>query len=106
MGGGGAGSRNPEEGEAARQGDQDTGDDRFLAGFGLIRARTSFPNSAGPVCERIASYSLFWGGTISSLECGTPEWIRTTDLLLRRQTLYPTELRAHMKTKDLLDPAF
>ena len=21
-------------------------------------------------------------------ECGTPEWIRTTDLLLRRQTLY------------------
>ena len=28
-------------------------------------------------------------------ECGTPEWIRTTDLLLRRQTLYPSELRAH-----------
>ena len=27
---------------------------------------------------------------------GTPEWIRTTDLLLRRQTLYPTELRAHV----------
>src|ERR1035438_3644869 len=27
---------------------------------------------------------------------GTPEWIRTTDLLLRRQTLYPSELRAHM----------
>jgi hypothetical protein len=26
---------------------------------------------------------------------GTPEWIRTTDLLLRRQTLYPAELRAH-----------
>ena len=26
---------------------------------------------------------------------GTPEWTRTTDLLLRRQTLYPTELRAH-----------
>ena len=34
---------------------------------------------------------------------GTPEWIRTTDLLLRRQTLYPTELRARMKTKNLLD---
>src|ERR1051325_2477597 len=28
-------------------------------------------------------------------ESGTPEWIRTTDLLLRRQTLYPAELRAH-----------
>ncbi len=27
---------------------------------------------------------------------GTPEWIRTTDLLLRRQTLYPAELRAHI----------
>ena len=27
---------------------------------------------------------------------GTPEWIRTTDLLLRRQTLYPAELRAHV----------
>src|SRR5579863_4813657 len=26
---------------------------------------------------------------------GTPEWTRTTDLLLRRQTLYPAELRAH-----------
>src|ERR1039457_6341320 len=32
---------------------------------------------------------------LSLLECGTPEWIRTTDLLLRRQTLYPAELRAH-----------
>jgi hypothetical protein len=29
---------------------------------------------------------------------GTPEWIRTTDLLLRRQTLYPAELRAHKLT--------
>jgi hypothetical protein len=29
---------------------------------------------------------------------GTPEWIRTTDLLLRRQTLYPAELRAHTDT--------
>jgi hypothetical protein len=37
---------------------------------------------------------------------GTPEWIRTTDLLLRRQTLYPSELRAHMKTKNLLDWSF
>ncbi len=26
---------------------------------------------------------------------GTPEWTRTTDLLLRRQTLYPAELQAH-----------
>ena len=34
---------------------------------------------------------------------GTPEWIRTTDLLLRRQTLYPAELRARMQTKALLN---
>ena len=40
------------------------------------------------------------------IRSGTPEWIRTTDLLLRRQTLYPAELRAHKKTKILLNPAF
>ena len=27
---------------------------------------------------------------------GTPERIRTSDLLLRRQTLYPAELRVHV----------
>ena len=32
---------------------------------------------------------------------GTPGAIRTRDLLLRRQTLYPAELRAHKET--LLD---
>ena len=41
-------------------------------------------------------YSLFWAGAISALECGTPGRIRTADLLLRRQTLYPAELRAHI----------
>lgn len=30
---------------------------------------------------------------------GTPEGIRTPDLLVRSQTLYPTELRAHIRTK-------
>jgi hypothetical protein len=30
-----------------------------------------------------------------AFEIGTPERIRTSDLLLRRQTLYPAELRAH-----------
>ena len=33
---------------------------------------------------------------------GTPEWIRTTDLLLRRQTLYPAELRAHNCTTSIV----
>ena len=27
---------------------------------------------------------------------GMPDWIRTNDLLLRKQTLYPTELRARV----------
>ena len=31
----------------------------------------------------------------TSKKFGTPERIRTSDLLLRRQTLYPAELRAH-----------
>lgn len=29
--------------------------------------------------------------------CGTPEGIRTPDLLVRSQTLYPTELPAHIR---------
>src|SRR5438034_11050560 len=37
---------------------------------------------------------------------GTPEWIRTTDLLLRRQTLYPAELRAHIATPQLCHVAW
>ena len=39
----------------------------------------------GNPLPNLVVYSLFWVGTISLLECGTPEWIRTTDLLLRRQ---------------------
>ena len=39
---------------------------------------------------------------LSYLECGTPEWIRTTDLLLRRQTLYPAELRAHNRSISIV----
>ena len=31
----------------------------------------------------------------SFLNCGMPDRIRTYDLLLRKQTLYPAELRAH-----------
>ena len=30
--------------------------------------------------------------------CGTPEGIRTPDLLVRSQTLYPAELAAHMQS--------
>ena len=33
---------------------------------------------------------------LTLLECGAPEGIRTSDLCLRRATLYPAELRAHI----------
>ena len=36
----------------------------------------------------------------SSRVCGRPGWTRTSDVLLRRQVLYPPELRAH-KINDL-----
>ena len=36
---------------------------------------------------------------------GTPDWIRTSDLLLRRQTLYPAELRAHNTIPIVSRPA-
>ena len=32
---------------------------------------------------------------------GAPEWNRTTDLWLRRPTLYPAELRAQIKGRSL-----
>ena len=34
---------------------------------------------------------------------GTPDRIRTYDLLLRRQTLYPAELRAHNRDTPIVD---
>src|SRR5262249_51840546 len=37
-----------------------------------------------------------------SAESGTPGPIRTADLLLRRQTLYPAELRAHITTNPIV----
>ncbi len=38
---------------------------------------------------------------LNLLECGTPEWIRTTDLLLRRQKISITYRQWSMKTQDL-----
>ena len=37
---------------------------------------------------------------------GVPWGIRTLDLLLRRQLLYPTELKAHQRSNSTLLPAF
>ena len=42
--------------------------------------RTSFPGS----CSELITW------------IGAPDLIRTSDLLLRRQTLYPAELRVHV----------
>ena len=57
-------------------------------------------------------FSTQWEASLERLACtecpslrglnGTPEWIRTTDLLLRRQTLYPSELRAHMGSTSIV----
>src|SRR5450756_1493062 len=48
-------------------------------------------HTMGSLTERLACTE---GPSLRGLN-GTPEWIRATDLLLRRQTLYPSELRAH-----------
>ena len=36
-----------------------------------------------------------------SMEIGAPDWIRTSDLQLRRLPLYPTELRARREAADV-----
>ena len=41
----------------------------------------------------------------STRRVGAPEMIRTSDLLLRRQALYPAELRAHTCLSVTLDPS-
>ena len=38
--------------------------------------------------------------------CGTPRGIRTPDLLLRRQLLYPAELLAHMERVMGIEPTY
>ena len=48
---------------------------------------------------RIVGVSTF------ELENGTPGAIRTRDLLLRRQSLYPTELRVPIKDKYNIIPS-
>ena len=43
------------------------------------------------------------------VECGVPGGIRTPDLLLRRQLLYPTELQVHIsvvRTGDIISYFF
>ena len=44
-------------------------------------------------------------GSAFELENGTPGAIRTRDLLLRRQTLYPTELRVPIRDKYNIIPS-
>lgn len=42
-----------------------------------------------------ANIILLSQSAIALCENGDPEWIRTTDLPLRRRLLYPAELRGH-----------
>ena len=37
-----------------------------------------------------------WNAFLQRFAAGVPEGIRTSDLSLRRRSLYPTELRAHV----------
>lgn len=50
-------------------------------------------------CARVKE-NVFGFAMIGKGGCGTPGPIRTADLLLRRQTLYPAELRAHTTLPD------
>ena len=42
--------------------------------------------------------------TFSRQKNGVPEWIRTIDLLLRRQSLYPAELRERIMSEYKITP--
>src|SRR5437879_5771032 len=42
-----------------------------------------------------------WAAFVSTCGVGAPAATRTRDPLLRRQMLYPTELRAHLKINKL-----
>src|ERR1019366_5119292 len=80
---------------------------RSTTGLGLRDARrgTGWPERSGirTLFQHTVQHTMgSLTGRLACTECpslrglnGTPEWIRTTDLLLRRQTLYPSELRAH-----------
>ena len=60
--------------------------------------RTVMPASPTPFRnERLETISMgmFLSRILPLARSGTPEWTRTTGLLLRRQTLYPSELQAH-----------
>jgi hypothetical protein len=60
------------------------------------RKRRGFPGKLADSGESpVACRNVGRDFGVNTKLCGTPEWIRTTDLLLRRQTLYPAELRAH-----------
>ena len=60
----------------------------------------SNPRPSGPQPDALTNCA---NPTISS---GVPWGIRTLDLLLRRQLLYPTELKAHQRSNRTLLPVF
>ena len=72
----------------------------YGAAFARRRRSNSLPanlsnlNRFEPPCE-----SHFSNGREGRLKNGAPGRIRTSDLLVRSQTLYPTELRAHARLR-------
>ena len=48
------------------------------------------------------AYAKATAGSLLKSPAGAPEGIRTPDLCLRRATLYPAELRAHISNSKIL----
>ncbi len=64
---------------------------KSIAGLGSVDKKTPALN-AGTKPNNIEKTC---GAQIAHRRCGAPEGTRTPDLLIRSQTLYPAELRAH-----------
>lgn len=45
-----------------------------------------------------------WPPPVAGAQNGTDDWIRTSDIRLRRATLYPTELRRYMELPSGVEP--
>src|SRR5689334_2735416 len=86
----GLGVRHTLRGLERKRTDIRSGATRSQIGEKLWTEPTSRAAFAGTTCR----LGIDWSGT--------PEWIRTTDLLLRRQTLYPAELRAHRGANTII----
>ena len=63
----------------------------------VLKMTSPYPPWEHFACYLYATFVIFviLFVSVSALFCGAPGVTRTRDLLIRSQTLYPTELRAH-----------